>query len=141
MTQQEIQALINAKIAGQGSAVDVGGALPQILSGILEVAQAAQKPKLEIETATEDTTVEQVLALLEINGKHPTLEDLFNLEVGTVVSSDGYGEMIAATIQKGPTFFNMYFGFFSDNFGAYGSISLDLALPNEGNSSIKLFDI
>ena len=35
MSPQEIQALIDAKIAGQGSAVDVGGALPQILSGIL----------------------------------------------------------------------------------------------------------
>lgn len=47
MAPKEIQALIDAKIAGQGSAVDVGGALPQILSGILELAQAgsdAQKP-------------------------------------------------------------------------------------------------
>jgi hypothetical protein len=40
MTPQEIQALINAKIAGQGSAVDVGGALPQILSEILTLAQS-----------------------------------------------------------------------------------------------------
>lgn len=41
MTKEQIQALINAKIAGQGSAVDVGGALPSILSEILDLASAA----------------------------------------------------------------------------------------------------
>ena len=40
MTKKEIQALIDAKIAGQGSAVDVGGALPAILHEILEAAFA-----------------------------------------------------------------------------------------------------
>lgn len=40
MTKQEIQALIDAKIAGQGSAVDVGGALPKILTEILNAAFA-----------------------------------------------------------------------------------------------------
>lgn len=38
MTKEEIQALIDAKIAGQGSAIDIGGALPAILGGILELA-------------------------------------------------------------------------------------------------------
>lgn len=38
MTKEEIKALIDAKIAGQGSAVDTGSALPQILNGILELA-------------------------------------------------------------------------------------------------------
>lgn len=37
MTKEEIQALIDAKIAGQGSAVDIGGALPAILSGLVEL--------------------------------------------------------------------------------------------------------
>lgn len=47
MTPQEIQSLINEKIAGQGSAVDVGGALPQILSGILELAKTVMDaPKI-----------------------------------------------------------------------------------------------
>lgn len=36
MTKQEIKDLIAAKIAGQGSAVDVGGALPVILNAILD---------------------------------------------------------------------------------------------------------
>lgn len=42
MTKQQIQALIDAKIAGQGSAVDVGGALPTILHEILEAAFAGE---------------------------------------------------------------------------------------------------
>ena len=42
MNKQQIQALIDAKIAGQGSAVDVGGALPTILHEILEAAFAGE---------------------------------------------------------------------------------------------------
>lgn len=42
MTKQEIIALIDAKIAGQGSAVDVGGALPQILKEILDKAASGE---------------------------------------------------------------------------------------------------
>lgn len=38
MTQSELVALINAKIAGQGSAVDIGGALPAILSALASTA-------------------------------------------------------------------------------------------------------
>lgn len=38
MTQNEILALINAKIAVQGSAVDAGGALPAILAALAAVA-------------------------------------------------------------------------------------------------------
>lgn len=37
MTKQEILALINAKIAGQGTNIDAGSALPGILSGILDL--------------------------------------------------------------------------------------------------------
>lgn len=38
MSKQEIQALIAKGIAGQGSAIDVGGVLPAILNGILDLA-------------------------------------------------------------------------------------------------------
>ena len=38
MTKEQIQALIDAKIAGQGSAVDIGGALPDILSALAGAA-------------------------------------------------------------------------------------------------------
>ena len=38
MTKEQIMALIDAKIAGQGSAVDAGGALPAILSALAEAA-------------------------------------------------------------------------------------------------------
>ena len=38
MTKEQIQALIDAKIAGQGSAVDIGGALPATLSALAAAA-------------------------------------------------------------------------------------------------------
>ena len=38
MTKEQLLALIDAKIAGQGSAVDAGGALPAILSALSEAA-------------------------------------------------------------------------------------------------------
>ena len=38
MTKEQIQALIDAKIAGQGSEVDIGGALPAILSALAGAA-------------------------------------------------------------------------------------------------------
>ena len=39
MTRQEIQVLIDTKIAGQGTAVDAGSVLPVILSGILDLIE------------------------------------------------------------------------------------------------------
>lgn len=38
MTKEEIIALIDAKIAGQGTNIDAGSALPEILKGILDLA-------------------------------------------------------------------------------------------------------
>lgn len=86
MTPQEIQALINAKIAGQGSAVDVGGALPQILSGILELAQAsAPKTVVEMVGSVEDGTLEEALAALTIDGEPATVEKLLSLDISQFV--------------------------------------------------------
>lgn len=62
MTQNEIVALINAKIAGQGSAVDIGGALPAILSAL-----AAAAAPIEVDDITA-LTGEQLDAL-EIGAK------------------------------------------------------------------------
>ncbi len=54
MTKQEIEALINAKIAGQGSAVDVGGALPQVLKAILDMAAGGEN--VQSDWAQSDST-------------------------------------------------------------------------------------
>ena len=62
MTQSELMALINAKIAGQGSAVDAGGALPAILSAL-----AAAAAPIEVDDITA-LTGEQLDAL-EIGAK------------------------------------------------------------------------
>ena len=62
MTQNEIVALINAKIAGQGSAVDIGGALPAILSAL-----AAAATPIEVDDITALTGAQ--LDALEIGAK------------------------------------------------------------------------
>lgn len=64
MTKEQIQALIDAKIAGQGSAVDVGGALPAILSEILNLASASPanmpKPLVLERVFSDDDTLESL---------------------------------------------------------------------------------
>ena len=62
MTQSELMALINAKIAGQGSAVDIGGALPVILSAL-----AAAATPIEVDDITALTGAQ--LDALEIGAK------------------------------------------------------------------------
>lgn len=62
MMQNEIMALINAKIAGQGSAVDAGSALPSILSAL-----AAAAAPIEVDDITKLTGAQ--LDALEIGAK------------------------------------------------------------------------
>lgn len=62
MTQNDILALINAKIAGQGSAVDIGGALPVILSAL-----AGSAAPIEVDDITALTGAQ--LDALEIGAK------------------------------------------------------------------------
>ena len=62
MTQSELMALINAQIAGQGSAVDIGGALPAILSAL-----AAAATPIEVDDITALTGAQ--LDALEIGAK------------------------------------------------------------------------
>lgn len=93
MTAQEIQALIDAKIAGQGSAVDVGGALPQILSGILEIAQSgAQKTIVKVEQTSDSTiSTEEALSYIKINGGTATFDSLMELELSkTIIEYNGF---------------------------------------------------
>lgn len=54
MTTQEIKDLIASKIAGQGSAVDAGSALPEILGGVADLLKNQQ----DITALTENLVVE-----------------------------------------------------------------------------------
>lgn len=53
MTKEQIQALIDAKIAGQGSAVDIGGALPAILSALAGAAAPIEVADITALTAAQ----------------------------------------------------------------------------------------
>lgn len=65
MKKSEIKAVIAAKIAGQGNQVDIGSALPVILSGILDllpdeiVINIAKTGSVEGQTTTYDITTVQ----------------------------------------------------------------------------------
>ncbi len=48
MSKEEIQALIDAKIAGQGNQIDSGGALAKILTEILALASSQTFPRVRI---------------------------------------------------------------------------------------------
>lgn len=48
MIKKEILALIAAKIAGQGSQVDIGGAIPQILEGIVGLVDDVQERLIDL---------------------------------------------------------------------------------------------
>lgn len=72
MTPEEIKALIKAKIAGQGSAVDVGSALPAILEGIVDLASSgspvAPTPALDLPLVELDAeTLEDAADILGIS--------------------------------------------------------------------------
>lgn len=62
MMQNEIMALINAKVAGQGNQIDIGGALPAILSAL-----AAAAAPIEVDDITALTGAQ--LDALEIGAK------------------------------------------------------------------------
>ena len=101
MTQSELMALINAKIAGQGSAVDAGGALAEIL---LELAHASKQ--IEV-TDIEALTAEQLDGLdvgdkvVKVTGaqKHLYLVTYKGAGVGQGIvltyNACGYGEAIS----------------------------------------------
>lgn len=70
MTKQEIKALVGQKIAGQGSQVDIGGALADILNAIVDLIPGI--PDLgTIEDGDEVTDFDAIIRnnpILKING-------------------------------------------------------------------------
>lgn len=67
-TTEEIKALISEKIAGQGTQVDLGGALPEILNEILNTAMQGGSAMLTIpEFPYISGTRAEVAAALQIN--------------------------------------------------------------------------
>ena len=62
MMQNEIMALINAKVAGQGNQIDIGGALPAVLSAL-----AAAAVPIEVDDITALTGAQ--LDALEVGAK------------------------------------------------------------------------
>ena len=100
ITKEQIVALINAKIAGQGSAVDVGGALPAILKGLADMGISSDMAETEQmqarkdlglyyeETTTGEKTAsytdeqEEPSGLWKISDDTPSKDDVVGVSVG-----------------------------------------------------------
>ena len=98
MTAQEIKDLIASKIAGQGSAVDAGSALPEILNGIVDAIAAIPEPvsvpnsplnlsQLGESTLGEYASAEELADALQISEKD--LTDLFEGRIPFVILHSG----------------------------------------------------
>lgn len=99
MTKEQIQALIDAKIAGQGSAIDIGGALPAILGGILELATqggggGSTKHVLSIESETPNIaeSYTDALARIKYDGAALTLAQLSAIDWPNTIIVDETGD-------------------------------------------------
>ena len=127
MTKEEIQALIDAKIAGQGSAVDVGGALPAILSEILNLATAPKKPViLTVVSLVEDGTAQDALNALQINGQNPTFDELAALDYSNVVILNSGQYYIPTLYTVSDTGLGISAGFASMNFEESIDININM---------------
>ena len=106
MTKEEIKALIDAKIAGQGSAVDVGSALPAILNGILELAASGgERTVIECEETFIQKSAQYALERIKINGKPvSSIEDIKRAispnTIVTIPSFSDYEFRIAYTYES-----------------------------------------
>ena len=72
MTKQQIQALIDANIAGQGNQIDISGALANILSALLDFAAPLETENIEelTDEQLEAMTVGSIVAKVDDTGKH-----------------------------------------------------------------------
>lgn len=98
MTKEEIKALIDAKIAGQGSAVDAGSALPAILNGILDLATQSPEIPHAIElSGAPQASMTTVAELAEIGLTRSEIEAAARGErTGVVVEGIFYPILVAA---------------------------------------------
>ncbi len=74
MEQSELMALINAKIAGQGSAIDIGGALPTILSALVSAATPTEVDDI---TALTDAQLDALEVGAKVAKKTGTAKHLY----------------------------------------------------------------
>ena len=84
MTKQEIIAEINAKIAGQGTNIDAGSALPGILQGIIDLIPDAPTPQVQanlLETDNKKPDFIKGPSILNVDREMPDalIEDMENV--------------------------------------------------------------
>ena len=92
MNAQEIRSLIEQKIAGQGTNVDAGGALPAILEALVDAVEESKPVVIEIKNiGLTNVPISEFLENMEINGEPATEEKLssLSLEKGPILCKCG----------------------------------------------------
>jgi len=80
MTTNEIKTLIQNTIAGQGSQVDIGGKLAEVLNALADaVGNVRRTVVLQINNTGQEMTEEQFLASFTIDGEPATREKFYAL--------------------------------------------------------------
>lgn len=92
MNAQEIRSLIEQKIAGQGTNVDAGGALPLILEALVDALEESKPVVIEIlDTGLTTEPISDFLENMKIDGEPATEEKLLSLslEKGPIICKCG----------------------------------------------------
>ena len=102
MTTQEIKDLIASKIAGQGSAVDAGSALPEILNGIVDAIAAipeVQTVYLQTKRSFDQLVAQGKMSVTSMASymgvTSDKLRDLLDGKIPLFVSGSGYYNVIS----------------------------------------------
>ena len=121
MTKQEIKELVSKKIAGQGSQVDIGGALAEILNGIIDMAGA--KKEVFVPNLTSFTNVSKAQAAAQLQISESDLDSLFEADVITNPGESGTVTLCSTNRYSGLSYKYAAFG---SSAGVVGGVGFEI---------------
>lgn len=117
MTKQEIIDKINTGIRGQGSQVDIGGVLGDILEGILDLIPSSSGKSyihMNLLTPFEDKTPEEASEIFNIS--LASFNKLVSGEISSVIQDSMFNSYLVCVLDDGDSVF--FFKGDSQNWGA-----------------------
>lgn len=133
MTTNEIKTLIQNTIAGQGSQVDIGGKLAEVLNALADAVSGVNETvilQLSIDPPTGEMTEEEFFAAFTINGEPATKEKFLALNPETMRIFAKVGantELAFSFCSRGTNAFMIIFGGYAGDLGYGDALALDYA--------------
>lgn len=128
MTIQEIKELVSKKIAGQGSRVDIGGALAEILNGIIDMA--GEKKEVFVPNLTSFSNVSKAQAAADLQISESDLDSLFEADVVTATGPNGTITLCSTNRYSGLNYQYAAFGSSAGEVGGFG-FEIDYTKPSD----------